>query len=314
MPLKIAIQDSKGFSPFHVAILRGHLPVAKAILEVAQAQYQPKKAQRMKYTMNEDDEYSDEDSEADGDSIHVYSALVDEQFTIDNIGEVSTQVKSDVTPVAMLNRSCPVWSLVGDKDSQNLPGSLLMYAINTDDANLAKYLLNLGVEFSTHPKDDNEFSSIYSVSYSDFTYAMELGRIQILAEIIKRTGAGIPLDDLVKKSGVEVAEKPKYYRGLSVHGKKRADWAAAGRGNRVPSQPTVKHPPLLEAAYSGSLESVEWFLSDAPMRYYSAFASTNKHDERLQNLAKASGGIDQSISKWLATRGKFTSRRRNSVC
>ncbi|KAJ9641384.1 hypothetical protein H2199_005354 [Coniosporium tulheliwenetii] len=302
VPLKIAVQDSKRLSPFHVAVLRGHLPVAKAILEVAQAQYQPKAAPRRTYAMDEDDGNSDEDSEGDSDSIHVYSTLVDDQFTIDNIGEVSTQVKSDVTPVAMLNRRCPVWSMVGEKDGQHLHGSLLRYAINVDDIDLARYLLDLGVEFSTHYKDDNESSSIYSVSYSDFTYAMELGRTQILADMIKRTGAGIPLDDLVKKSGVEVVEKPKYYRGLSVHGKKRADWAAAGRGERVPSQPTVKHPPLLEAAYSGSIESVEWFLSDAPMRHYSAFASANKCDERLQNLAKAPGGIDQSISTWLATR------------
>lgn len=60
---------------------------------------------------------------------------------------------------------------------------------------------------------------------------MNHGKTQMLALIIKRTGAGIPLDHLVKKSGVELKQKPRYYQGLTVYGKKRYvlfDLAAVG--------------------------------------------------------------------------------------
>jgi hypothetical protein len=49
----------------------------------------------------------------------------------------------------------------------------------------------------------------------------------MLSIMVKSTGVGIPLNALVKKSGVELETKPKYYQGLSVGGKKRADWAQA---------------------------------------------------------------------------------------
>lgn len=302
--------------------------------------------------MYADDSYSDDCIDAGSDDIQLFSTLVDEQFTIENIGEVSTQVKSNVRPLALLDQGCAIASILDESklwpnyDVQPGPGwllgpksvgggpprrhfttrgehgpffeppsydgqdrftahaSLLRYAIYADNLDLARYLLELGAEFSMRSKHETESSQLYSVSYTDFVYAMKLGRTQILAEIIKRTGAGIPLDDLVQESGVEVAQKPKYYRGLSVHGKKRADWAAAAGHGQYVAQSNWNHPPALEAAFRGNIESVEWFLSDAPMRHYSAFASANQSDERLQGLVKASGGIEQSISRWLDTRSK----------
>ncbi len=56
---------------------------------------------------------------------------------------------------------------------------------------------------------------------NDFRRAIELGRTELLAEIIRRTGAGLPLEELVKGTGVEIKEKPRFYQGLTVYGKKR---------------------------------------------------------------------------------------------
>ena len=60
-----------------------------------------------------------------------------------------------------------------------------------------------------------------------------------------------------------------------------------------------KNPPLLEAAFERSIDSVVWYLSNAPMRHYKEFAETYKTDKRLQYLAQANGGFDKAFSTWL---------------
>jgi hypothetical protein len=185
------------------------------------------------------------------------------------------------------------------------PGNLFQLAIYLDDVDLMHFLLNAGEEYmarKTMTTEENA-AKFFRFEEADFLYAIRLGRTRLLESIIKRTGAGIPLDDLVKKSGieVEVSEKPKYYQGLSVHGKKRADWANAGRETQVEKK-DAQHPPLLHAARLASLESVEWFSSSVALRCYSEFAESHKDDIRIQNLAKAKGGLEKSITKWLDLR------------
>jgi ankyrin repeat protein len=313
-PLKIAIQDTNGFSPFAIAILRGHLDLAKAILEIAQAQYQPKEQSgRLRYSMgpNGSSDYSECDSEEDEDdgSLHIFSEIVDEQYTIDNIGEVSTQVKSEVAPLALLTWSYRVSEFISDESGSQTKGdptavrSLLQYAIWADNVDLLVFLLQLGAEYASRTAEDETTSRIFPVAQGDLDYAIRLGRTRALAELIRRTGAGIPLEDLVKKSGVEVEEKPKYYQGLSVHGQKRKDWSAAVRRRQM-RRTGNEHPPSLIAAFQGSIESVEWFLSDTPSRHYNEFAVANQNDERLKSLFKAAGGFDKALSSWLSARSK----------
>jgi hypothetical protein len=65
-PLKIAVQDGSGFSPFSIAVLRGHRELAKKIVEICAAQYHKDDGlstkQRFRTTTDSDDE-DDEDSE-----------------------------------------------------------------------------------------------------------------------------------------------------------------------------------------------------------------------------------------------------------
>lgn len=58
-------------------------------------------------------------------------------------------------------------------------------------------------------------SSLFQVDTNDFRYAFRKGRTTILAQIMKTTGAGIPLDAMVKDSGIELEEKAKV-RGTIV--------------------------------------------------------------------------------------------------
>lgn len=310
-PLQISVRDNGSFSPFTIAVLRGHLGVAKAILEIVRIQYQPKEPKgRERYNMRTDDDdtdNSDEELTCDDHGIRIYSEMIDDKFTIDDVGEVANQVKCQVTPLEVLSYSCSASAFI-PKDERVLlsgghhdlsPNNLVQYAIFMDNIDLLVYLLELGRKFST-TSDAEESSRIYTVSQADFEFAIGLSRLRCLTELIRRSGAGIRLDELVEKSGVEVKEKPKYYQGLSVYGKKRADWAAAGRGIRL-TQPLDMHPPLLIAALKGSLNSVEWFLSTAPARYYTEFTATHKHDKRVKQLAQAKGGVEGSLATWLGS-------------
>ncbi|OCK80768.1 ankyrin repeat protein [Lepidopterella palustris CBS 459.81] len=318
-PLKISVSDSHKFTPFSIAVLRGHLDLAKVILEITQAQYKPKETKgKERYNMaSEDSDYDEsdmEDDDRDGGELHVRKEIVDDQFTIDNIGEISTQVKSHTTALDVLGWHCPVGKYAkeffGDRQytcgstgrpiNAEVADSLVQFSILANDMDLFTFLLNLKIEYTRRFSKDGS-TNIPSFSTDAFEYAIRLGRLPMLAAMIKHTGAGMALEALVKKSGVKIEEKPKYYQGLSVHGKKRADWAAALRGVQMQSV-NEKVPPPLEAAFQGSIDSVEWFLSDSPMRHYQEFAEANKADKRLQHLAQANGGFDKVLCTWLGAR------------
>jgi ankyrin repeat protein len=356
-PLKIAVQDTQNFSPFSLAVLRKHFDVARAVLEIAHAQYAPdEKRGQVKHSIQPADE---EDAGSDqNEDIQIYSEIVDNRFTVENIGEVQNQVKSNITPLKLASWTCPVHTFLEGDDSSvhassppsersafpyrrqwghrrpnrqprriirdaangrtysvqqkaaqeeipevNMPGNLFQFAIYLNDSELLHLLIAMGEDCATRRCGDADEVASYFFRFAeaDFLYAIRLGRVQLLKEIMARTGAGIPLDDLVKKSGIVIAERPKFYQGLSVHGKKRADWANAGREAQG-EESADQRPPLLHAARFGSLESVEWFMSDATLRCYSEFADSHRGDIRIQNLANSQGGVEASIAKWLNLR------------
>ncbi|KAI0889471.1 ankyrin repeat protein [Annulohypoxylon maeteangense] len=306
-PLKMAVSDMKGNNPFSLAFLRGHYEVSKAILEIAQAQWAPKSDKTTRFTMNKDvnDEYySCEESESDdGDEVEVYKRVIDDQFTIENVGQVSTQVKSQVLASALLDWEVPTFVSCDGSFKAKERKTLLQFVISENDAKGFDFLINLNVHFAREEPvgdDNDEENRFYMFPQRYFDHALWLGRTEMLASVIRRIGAGIPIEDLVKKSGTELNVKPRYYQGLSVYGKKRSDWAKAGR-NLVVKATGSKIPPLLSAALQGSLESIEWFVSDTPMRHYVEFGKSKvaKEDVRLKHLTEASGGFDRAISKWL---------------
>ncbi|KAI1764033.1 ankyrin [Hypoxylon sp. FL1150] len=310
-PLKIAVSDMKSHNPFSIAFLRGHYEVAKAILEIAQAQWAPKTEKTTRFIMNKDEEdgsYEESDSD-DNDEPEVFKKIIDDKFTIENVGQVSMQVKSQTLASEFLSWMVPTFALRDGSHQQETRGreSLLSYTLTKNDAKGFNFLIDMFSHFSSKtPDNDDESSRFYMLPQDQFENAVRLGRTELLAAAIRRTGAGIPLEDLIKKSGAELKVKPRYYQGLSVYGKKRADWAKAGR-NMVVKATGSKIPPLLTAALCGSLESVEWFVSDTPTRHYLEFgkSKTAKEDPRLKHLNEAPGGFDKAISKWLGVQNDF---------
>lgn len=258
---------------------------------------------------NEDeDEESTTDSESD--EPRVFERIVDDQFTIENIGQVSMQVKSSVLAAHFLNRNAPTFvTRNGQVEEPKGVESLMAFAIRHNDKERFNFLLDTGIYFTTHKPDtpdDDESSKFYAFPQEQFYNAVGLGRTDILSHVIKQTGAGIPLEHLVKKSGVELKTESRYYSGLTVYGKKRFDWATAGRNVAVKATGN-QAPPLLIAAAQGSLASVEWFLSDAPMRQYLKFGKSKvaKEDPRLKHLVQSPGGFEGAITKWLGMQSKF---------
>jgi hypothetical protein len=309
-----------GETPFSIAFMRGHLGVARAILEISRAQYAPgeKKLERWEVEVEVDDSDGDYCSDSEEhEAPNLYSRIVDDRFTIDNIGEVCLQVKSTTTPLTLLQRTFSVSryfeaglqgpsNTAAAKDAQMRDAtSVFSYAILADDIDLMNWLLDVGSHFASQDADLKRVEArgrFLTLPESDFKTAMRLGRTRHLAAMLSRTGAGIPLEELVKKSGVEMKEKPAYYQGLTVYGRKRTDWAAAGHGVRM-ERTGSEHPPLLMAAKEGSIESVEWFLSNAPLRHYTEFAEANATDLRLKQLGQAAGGFGTAIERWMGTRG-----------
>ncbi|KAF4494819.1 ankyrin repeat [Fusarium agapanthi] len=313
-PLKIAVSDNMGNTPFSVAFLRGHHDLARALLEIVKAQWSPPKKDKVRFRMeagNEDEEYESDSDGSDSSSENeprIVSEKVQDKFTIDDIGHVSMEVESHTKPLQILCESVPSWLIEKGKVVYRYQKrSLFVHTFDNNDTTGLKLLLDLVQYYSVQKfegddadQEDEGSTCGFTFPQSDFKWAVEHGKTQLLALVIKRTGAGIPLDHLVKKSGVELKRKPRYYQGLTVYGRKRKDWANAGRGMFIKSS-GLRTPPLLHAALGGSVESVELFLGDVPHRLYGEFAKSkaSKEDSRFKHLKESPGGFDRAISKWL---------------
>lgn len=232
-PLKMAISDLRSNSPFSVAFVRGHHDVAKAILDIVKAQWSPTEQDKVRYKLetqredySENEDYSEDDDDDDDSEPRIISEKVDNNFTIDNIGQVSMHVQSSVKPLEVVLSSTSL--VMKDGKADDVPTrSLFVHCFDTDDQNGLKLLLDLAQQWATQKfqgdgaEDDDDSSGTFVFPHADFQWAVEHGKVQLLGLVIKRTGAGIPLDHLVKKSGVELKKKPRFYQGLTVYGKKR---------------------------------------------------------------------------------------------
>lgn len=202
-------------------------------MEISYAQYQPPEEEQNKSRYRLANE--DEDTQSETSDVPVYEEIIDDKFTIENIGELSTQVKTNFSPLQFIATGVQTWNYIkyfggGQEITYGIDNrkvdiaakgdstcNLGSWAIITNDKTLFSFLLDLEVEWTDRlAKKLDGSSGIPSFSGFDFQLAVEYGRIELLAEMIKHSGAGIELESFVKNSGVKYREKPKYYQGLSV--------------------------------------------------------------------------------------------------
>ncbi|XRM43420.1 hypothetical protein ABZX51_006597 [Aspergillus tubingensis] len=294
-PLQIAVWDKDNFSPFSIAVLRGHLNVAKAILEIVQAQFKREDSDaRERFEM-------DIDALHDGEEDCIYREIVDDRFTIENIGEIATQVECSISPLQIFSRYCPAHKFLDKESKTENYIDLVQYAVGQNNVDLLVFLLQLGRELTE--RDKTVEPGVHNFGASAFPIAIRKGYLGCLEAIIKYTGTGLPVDNLLQKCGVDVKEKPKYYQGLTIRGKKRADWAAAGRG--LPVSPEEQETPLLTAAHSGSMASVEWFLSPDSARAYVEFIKTNEQVDKLKLLSQSVEDLERLVLNWLQGKNNY---------
>lgn len=117
--LEVAVQDLHGFSPFSIAVLRGHNELAQLIIEIATVQYKPASdSEKYQYTLRTEKEY-DDDSDCDSDDsqesdVGVLAHLINDNFTVDDIAALADRVQSRVSPLTMLT-----WGFPGLRAMQN---------------------------------------------------------------------------------------------------------------------------------------------------------------------------------------------------
>ncbi|KIV92055.1 hypothetical protein PV10_06528 [Exophiala mesophila] len=285
-----------------------------------------------------DDSYDSDESQTS--DFGVLRHLVKDDFTVDNVAALSDTVKSIIPPAAMINWSCQVTRALDDKvdrrtareyfshpttlqayvgknpdeswewfnaaydhNSRSSRDNLVRYAIFTNNMRLLKFMIKTGNELAALKEDDGHTLKVFNISTADFELAIRLGRLEMIGEILKSTGFGFPLRKIFLQSGVKLEQKSQYYQGLTVHGRKREDWAEAGRRGHRSSQKTGSiGVPLLGSVLMGNLESVEYFLSDAPMRRYLEFEKTFEDDKHLRALKQSPGGFEGKLTEWLSTR------------
>ena len=173
---------------------------------------------------------------------------------------------------------------------------LLLFAIAVDQVDIVDFMLDLRLKHKFREDGKVELSRPFAF---EFTLAVRFGKLTVLPKLIERAGAGTSFTALLARSGVKVPDRSKpYYKGLSIHGRKREGWARRIRENL--GNELAPASPVLQSIFEGNLECVKWFLSDAPLRHYMEFVNANMHDERLQSLSAAPGGIEGQIKGWLS--------------
>jgi hypothetical protein len=267
-PLKIAVSDAILNSPFSVAFFRGHYDVAWGIAEIAHGQYAPGKDEKKLYELKlggRDDMSVGEDSENEYNSDEdddleprIVAKKAEKLFTIDNIGEVSMQVQSEHKPLHFISMGCQAFEsrdgLPDPATASYVPSPWDHFITHDTDPRTFGLYLDMCVHFG-----GKKYEGRHGTDYVPFTLPrdimrriVESGKVDLLREVIRRTGAGIPLDDLVKRTKVERKEGGgEYYQGLSVYGKKRYVSASKARRPRalVPSPVTscrmtdIPYPP-----------------------------------------------------------------------
>lgn len=316
VPLHISTTDSLRLNCLQICVFRGHLRVAKAILQILRAQYKVKEPENNQhFEMDLDSENDSSDDEA----LDIIGHTVDEKFTYDNVGEVVSQVENEVSPLQALEQLCPVelfldeslpsrdrFLIVNMSNTGNwrqlMPNSLFTYAIYRNDVSLLRWLLNVGHECV---RSDSSRKKPFTLDQQELQMAIALGHTECLGLLIKSTGVGLPLMKLSDESGIAAREEPQYYQGLSIRGQKRKDWADAGRQKGFSTVDGPSRPPLLISALQGSMASTEWFLSTAPSRHYLDYVNAHLEDEDIKRVAKSALGLDATILRWLQSRSKL---------
>ena len=273
-----------GWTPFLVALHRRHWDTARLVLAIATAQYQspetetvatanpiihgnylhiPALAQGLSHLAWSDDSDSDEEGEHDEDEDDCSDYSEQKTINFTDIAARPSSVRVDVPPTKMLEVLSPVLR-EGRKYRSCNP---LQKAIVENDFEAFLRTLDLydfaGMEISPN-------SGAYNL-------AVTLDRPEMVDELIRRSGVGIPVPSDSAKSfgaGSKVSEE-RVYLGLKVGGKRRTDFV---KHKTKLKAPTHNYDLLRSAICSGSTKVIDYLAGPRPTAAFMHFAETHNGD------------------------------------
>ncbi|KAF3936886.1 hypothetical protein ABW19_dt0206096 [Dactylella cylindrospora] len=326
VPLLIATKNQLGYSLFSIAAYRKHPKTfLDLILSIATAQYAPPEEEEKQYnpyydgTEDYETDYGSEDENAE---LRVETIdLTEGKLTIDNIATLGKEVKSKMKAVDLINESIPFIFDYGDdakdfkigtiKDGKYkiTNGSLLLQAISIGDVELLTYLTSTIEKLNGPATKPNEILFQPEVDNAA-VIAIRLQNIEMLENLMRRQGVGALFKEKKENKGKdeeeeEVVEKPKHYLGLSIHGKRRKDWAKAANPNQsVTETGSNQHPLALFAAYHGCHKVFEWLQTDAPekaIRQWQEGLEKSKNAEENYYLKVLRKADQATYKRWMGT-------------
>ena len=222
----------------------------------------------------------------DGDSVVSDETIDAAHPELLDMSENATSVRTEASPLKMLHECTFQFQ------------TLLQRAIAQDDLESYSAVMDL---YSLIPESEHFDHENTMLEFLKF------GRVQMLDDFIRRTGLGIPMNELSNPENHDdnqdappVNDKNRVYLGLNVQGKKRAD-LANGRASRDREEEIPLVWSVCGLLHEGKSEAVlDYLAGHKPLIAYRHYISHVSGDraEWLRRLDQ-SGALAKSLPKWL---------------
>ncbi|KAF8164736.1 hypothetical protein B0H34DRAFT_647969 [Crassisporium funariophilum] len=274
-----------GYTPLFAALAGRRWSTAKLIVAIATAQYHPG---------NDDEkiEFNTKDMDLDEDSDNESCDSDDSDITIDqkevkfvDIATRSSAVQCDIHPRRMLMETRASWR----KGNEKADAHPLQKAVLDHDLEAFVHIVNL---YQSLPQP-------LEISQDILAHIFKEDQPEILDEYIRRTGLGVVMkgsqdEEIDVLSAVN--DKNRFYLGLNVHGKKRADLASRNDPNST-RQEEYQIPLLWTAAISRAKGIIAYLAGNRPLIAYRYYAST--HSDERAIWFRRTADLEKLLPEWL---------------
>ncbi|KAH8995817.1 hypothetical protein EDB86DRAFT_1066941 [Lactarius hatsudake] len=288
-PIQIVVQTtaldgpshiSTSWTPFVVALHRRHWDTARLVLAIAKAQYQPPDTEMGETNKGilRDDLDSVEEGEFDSDEDDYGDYSEEKPINFTDIAARPSSVRTDVPPKRMLELETTFLQ----PGLKRISCNPLQKAIIEDDFEAFVHTLNL-YEFA---------GATMRLNTKTYDFAVALDRPDMLDELIRRSGVGIPVpSDAAKANAAESKKVPegRVYLGLKVGGNRRTD-IINHRQIRHRTPLTYKYDLLRGAIKFGATKVIDYLAGPRPIAAFTHYAETHDDDiaqylKRIKNLS-----------------------------
>ncbi|CAI6095948.1 unnamed protein product [Clonostachys chloroleuca] len=254
-PLLISTTDSWGLNVFTIAVVKNNLTLAQIILDITAAQYVPEgsqKAPKRRFRIRGAEDASDYDEDEEqygGNDILLTSELVDDDFTIEDLGALSASAGTETTPADLIVASTPLWAVQkpinvcasdihrGESkvwepsfywrrwsspstafssvvDDFWVKSDLLSFALDSQNVDLIKFMLRVAKEAMISAFDEGNGTSEHDDSWHNqlsdhLSRYISQGKWDLVELLITETGAGMPISKIFGSIAIPEEEREK---------------------------------------------------------------------------------------------------------